>query len=122
MATVLVVDDEFGITELIDAVLTDEGHHVLTAANGKQGLEMISQNLPDLVFIDYMMPVMDGATMLRALNRDASLAEIPAILMSSMPEASVVHRCSGYAAFLRKPFKISEIINLAAQLIDKRRL
>lgn len=120
MATVLVVDDEFGITELIDAVLTDEGHRVLTAANGKQGLEMMSKGDPALVFVDYMMPVMDGAAMLRSINGDTSLPKIPVVLMSSMPEATVVDRCSGYAAFLRKPFKIADIIALAERLIEKR--
>ena len=64
MATVLVVDDEFGIAELFDAILTDEGYRVLTAINGRHGLEMLAQERPDLVFLDYMMPVMDGAAML----------------------------------------------------------
>jgi CheY-like chemotaxis protein len=122
MATILVVDDEFGITDLIDAVLTDEGHRVLAAANGKQGLAIISEEHPDLLIIDYMMPVMDGAAMLRAMNSDATLPGIPVILMSSMSEATVRQRCSGYAAFLRKPFKIAEIITLTAQLIDKRQV
>ena len=43
MGTVLVVDDEFGVADLIDAVLTDEGHRVLTAANGRQGLELLAK-------------------------------------------------------------------------------
>ena len=47
--------------------LTDEGHRVLTAANGKQGLEVLAKERPDLVFLDYMMPVMDGAAMLRGM-------------------------------------------------------
>ena len=52
MAVVLVVDDEFGIAELFDAILTDEGHRVLMAANGRQGLEMLAREHPDLVFLD----------------------------------------------------------------------
>jgi RecA/RadA recombinase len=52
MATVLVVEDEFGIADLIEAVLEDEGHRILMAANGKQGLEMLAQERPDLVFLD----------------------------------------------------------------------
>jgi PleD family two-component response regulator len=52
MATVLVVDDEFGIAELFDAILVDEGHRVLTASNGKHGLEVLAHEKPDLVFLD----------------------------------------------------------------------
>jgi CheY-like chemotaxis protein len=116
---VLVVDDEFGIAELIDAVLTDEGHRVLIAANGRQGLAAIAEERPDLVFLDYMMPVMDGADMLRVIRSDSTLTDIPVVLMSSMPEVLVAERCSGYAIFLRKPFKIAEVIKLAQRMIDQ---
>ena len=117
MALVLVVDDEFGITELFDAILTDEGHRVLTAMNGKQGLELLTQERPDLVFTDYMMPVMDGAAMLRAIAADPGLRGIPVVMMSSMPEATVAERCSGYITFMRKPFRITQLTDLAKRLI-----
>ena len=119
MATVLVVDDEFGIAELFDAILTDEGHRVLTAINGRHGLEMLAKDRPDLVFLDYMMPVMDGAATLRALAADPMLTAIPVVVMSSLPEATVAERCSGYAAFLRKPFKIAEVVALAERLLHQ---
>ena len=117
MGTVLVVDDEFGVADLIDAVLTDEGHRVLTAANGRQGLELLAKEHLDMVFLDYMMPVMDGAAVLRRIIDDPSWRSIPVVLMSSMPEATVAERCSGYATFMRKPFRIGEVIALAIQLI-----
>ena len=120
MATVLVVDDEFGIAELFDAILTDEGYRVLTAINGRHGLEMLAQERPDLMFLDYMMPVMDGAALLRAMAADPMLHAIPVVVMSSMPEASVAERCSGYAAFLRKPFKLSEVVALTERLLGQR--
>lgn len=119
MAIVLVVEDEFGIAELIDAVLIDEGHRVLTASNGKQGLELLTKEHPDLVFLDFMMPVMDGSAMLRGMREDSSFENVPVVLMSSMPEAAVAERCSGYTTFLRKPFKIAEIVSLTARLIGK---
>jgi len=117
MALVLVVDDEFGITELFDAVLTDEGHRVLTAMNGRQGLEMLAAERPDLVFTDYMMPVMDGAAMLGAIAADPGLQGIPVVVMSSMPEAVVAERCSGYATFMRKPFKLPELLDVVGQVL-----
>jgi CheY-like chemotaxis protein len=117
MPTVLVVEDEFGIADLIEAVLGDEGYRVLIAANGRQGLEILAQERPNLVFLDYMMPVMDGAALLRGKADDPSLRTIPVVLMSSLPEATVAERCDGYTAFMRKPFAIIDVLNLTKQLI-----
>jgi len=117
MRTVLVVDDEYGIADLFEAILSDEGHRVLLAVNGKQGLETVAAQQPDLVFLDYMMPVMDGAAVLKAMIADPALQNIPVVLMSSMPEATVAERCSGYVTFMRKPFKIAEVINLTERFI-----
>ena len=113
------VDDEFGIAELIDAVLTEEGYRVLTAMNGRQGLATMAKEHPDLGFLDYMMPVMDGADVLRAMARDPTIDGVPVVLMSSMPEALVAGRCAGYAVFMRKPFKIAEVMTLAQKLISQ---
>src|SRR4051794_9444014 len=120
MATVLVVEDEFGIADLIEAVLEDEGHRILMAANGRQGLEMLAQERPDLVFLDYMMPVMDGAGLLRGMAANSSLCDIPIVMMSSLPEAMVAERCVGYTVFMRKPFKITDVLSLADRLIGSQ--
>ncbi|MEA2743768.1 MAG: hypothetical protein QOF90_1536 [Acetobacteraceae bacterium] len=118
-ATVLVVDDEFGIAELFEAVLTDEGYNVLTAINGRHGLEMLAQQPANLIFLDYMMPVMTGAAMLAAMAADPLLQRIPVVLMSSMPEAQVAARCSGYVRFLRKPFQLAQVIILTKELLEE---
>ena len=117
MALMLVVEDEFGITELLDAVLTDEGHRVLTATNGKQGLEMLAAERPDLVFTDYMMPVMDGAAMLGAMAADPTLRGIPVVMMSSMREVAVAERCAGYVTFMRKPFRLTELVDVVERVL-----
>ena len=117
MALVLVVEDEFGITELLDAVLTEEGHRVLTAMNGKQGLEMLAAERPDLIFTDYMMPVMDGAAMLGAIAADPGLRDIPVVVMSSMPEMTIAERCSGYVTFIRKPFRLFQLLDVVERVL-----
>jgi CheY-like chemotaxis protein len=119
MPTVLVVDDEFGIVELFEAILQDEGYRVLTAVNGKLALEILANERPDLIFLDFMMPVMDGPSVLRAIARNPELVGVPIVLMSSMLEPAVRERCSGYTFFLPKPFKISHLIALTAGLIAK---
>jgi DNA-binding NtrC family response regulator len=121
MATVLVVDDEFGIAELFEAVLADEGYRVLTAINGRHGLEVLAKERPDLIFLDFMMPVMDGAGMLRGMEADAMLHGIQVVMMSSMPEAAVSERCSGYASFIRKPFRIDQVVAVTKRLLHEGR-
>lgn len=119
MATVLVVDDEFGIAELFEAILTDEGHRVRTAINGKHGLEVLAREPVDVVFLDYMMPVMNGAAMLAALLDHPNLRRIPVIMMSAMLEGGIAERCSGYSAFLQKPFRIRQVLALTDRLLGK---
>jgi CheY-like chemotaxis protein len=116
MAVVLVVDDEFGIVKLLEEVLTDEGHRVLTATNGRQALERAAEEKPALVVTDFMMPVMDGAALVKAMAADARLAGIPVVIMSSMSEATVAEQSPGYVAFVRKPFNIFAIVDLVANL------
>lgn len=116
MAVVLVVDDEFGIAEVLQAILEDEGHRVLTAINGRAALERIAEQKPDIVLSDYMMPVMDGAALLATLSAEPMLSGIPVVLMSSLQEAAVAERCSGYAAFIRKPFRIDDVLDVLDSL------
>ena len=63
--TILVVDDELGAIEVVATALEDEGYRVLSAANGRHGLEKLSEGQVDLAVIDFMMPLVDGAAMAR---------------------------------------------------------
>lgn len=119
MAIILVVDDEFAIADLLEMVLVDEGHQVLTAANGRQGLEQLSKDpRPDLIISDYMMPIMDGASMLLEIQKIETQRDIPCIIMSSMPEQNVRRRVGDIAAFIRKPFQLPKVIELVASLLS----
>lgn len=115
MALVLIVDDEFGLAKLLGQILADQGHRALIATNGRQALERAMNDPPDLVLTDFMMPIMDGAGLMRALGDSPKLAAVPVILMSSLPEDSVAPRCPGYVAFIRKPFNLNELIEVVAK-------
>ena len=110
MRTVLVVDDEFGVAEVLDAILTDEGYRVITATNGRQALARIAEQRPDLMLLDYMMPVLDGVAVLRALSADPAASTLPVIVMSALPEQAFSAGTMQYAAFLRKPFRITTVL------------
>jgi CheY-like chemotaxis protein len=118
VATILVVDDEFGIGELLEALLLDEGHRVITAMNGRHALERMAEARPDLVISDLMMPVMDGGALRQAMLNNPALRDIPFMLMCAVPEAGIANRISHYDAFLRKPFKLAEITKLVAELLQ----
>lgn len=117
MQTVLVVDDEFGIGEVLEAILTDEGYRVVTAINGNHALERLAGNRVDLVLSDLMMPVMDGAALFKALKADARYARIPFVLMCSLPETTISSRIKGYTAFLHKPFKVDDVIDVVRDVL-----
>ena len=117
MAVILVVDDEIGIANLLTDVLSDEGHRVLVAVNGREALKRAEEERPDLVITDYMMPVMDGAQLIKAMADQPDLREVPVFLMSSAPEPAIQDKCSGYARYVRKPFRIYDVIDLVTQAL-----
>ena len=119
MRTVLVVDDEFGTAEVLVAALEDAGYRVFTAANGRRALERLEENRPDLVVSDFMMPLMDGAAMVRAMRANPAFRDIPVIMMSAAPEAALRKHLDGYAAFLRKPFRISALLDLIRSVFER---
>lgn len=118
MKTILVVDDEFAIALLLSTVLEDEGYRVFTAANGRQALQRLAENRPDLVISDLMMPLMDGASMARAIRDDPASAGIPIVMMSGLPEAAVRERFDGYQGYLRKPFVDTRLIRLVREILE----
>lgn len=118
MQTVLVVDDEFGVAEVLQSILEDEGYRVGTAINGKQALARLGELTPDLIMLDYMMPIMDGTQTLAAVRANATFSKIPIIMMSSLEEVSVRETCTDYDAFLRKPFRALAVLKLVQQLLE----
>ncbi|HMI83756.1 MAG TPA: response regulator [Polyangiaceae bacterium] len=109
MKTVLVVDDEVGLADALGDVLRDEKFDVRIARNGMDGLKRVHEQRPDLILLDYMMPIMDGCEMLKALRADASYRDIPVLLMSAVATSNIPADCT-VTAFLRKPFDIDTLM------------
>lgn len=121
MALVLVVDDEFSVAEVVESILTDAGHEVVTASNGRQGLERANERPPDLVLLDVMMPIMSGPGMLEAMQKNPQLRDVPAVIMSSLPESIVAKSANGmYVAYLRKPFRVRSVVEVVESALRKR--
>lgn len=121
MHTIVLIDDEFGLADVVAATLSDAGYRVFAAVNGAQGLDVMAEHPPDLVLLDYMMPLLDGPGVVKAMRADPKLAHLPVILMSAMPEAVVQRRTTDYVGFLRKPFEFEQLIEAVAAALAQAR-
>jgi len=116
--TILVVEDDPHIQEMIAELLTDEGYVVLTAATGAIGLALLAQQagLIRLVVLDLMMPGLNGWEVSAQIQADPALRRIPVLIVSAITalEASTEHL--GAARVLAKPFKVAEFLDVVAEL------
>lgn len=89
LRTVLVVDDELDVREIVGEVLADAGYDVRLAADGRQGLAEVSgAPRPLVLLLDLVMPVMTGSELFTKLRSEASTADIPVVIMTSDPAAA----------------------------------
>lgn len=117
MKTILVVDDELASAEVLSLILEEEGYRTFCAANGQQGLARVRDVKPQLVVLDFMMPVMTGAEMGRVLRESADTRHIKILMNSSLPEDAVRVHFAAYDAFLRKPYNVDVALRLIAALL-----
>jgi DNA-binding NtrC family response regulator len=111
MATILVVDDEIGIRELLSEILGDEGHAVLLAENAGQARALREQEQPDLVLLDIWMPDTDGVTLLKEWSVKGLLT-MPVIMMSGHAtiDTAVEATRIGALDFLEKPISLQKLL------------
>lgn len=102
--SILVVDDEASIAETLAELLSWDGHVVTTASNGEDALAKMAMHRPDLVILDFMMPIKDGVQTLAEMRQTPSLADIPVIMVTAAPRA--VPKDAGYDVILTKPFDL----------------
>jgi CheY-like chemotaxis protein len=101
---VVIVDDEFGLAELIAEVLSERDYATAIATNGELGLALLRERRPDLVLLDLMMPVLTGKEMLRLMRADPDLAGVPVVIMTALPGTVPADELPGHQAVLQKPF------------------
>ena len=116
LPSVLVVDDDPSIREVVALTLEDEGYRVETAANGCEALKKMRDDPPSGVVLDMMMPVMDGPAFLRACRSDPSCRGVPIVVMSANRKAADA-LALGAAAFVAKPFDLDVLLGALAGLL-----
>ncbi len=118
MRSVLVVDDEKPVADAIAAVLRNAGYTTIVAYDGTEALSVIGRESVDVVLTDLVMSGMDGATLLRWLRSTPETKDMPAILMSMLPEERVVALCSDYSRFVRKPLQFQLLFRTIEELCE----
>jgi two-component system, OmpR family, alkaline phosphatase synthesis response regulator PhoP len=109
---ILAVDDERHIVRLVQVNLERQGYTVVTAYDGKEALEKVEAESPDLIVLDVMMPYMDGFEVLQNLKRNQATRDIPVIMLTAKAQDADVFRGwqSGVDCYLTKPFNPMELI------------
>jgi CheY-like chemotaxis protein len=115
VTTILVVDDEPLIRDVLVDLLRDEGYAVVTADDGLSALEVVREEAPALVLMDVMMPRMNGCAAFRAMRGHLQGDGLPIVLMSAMAEPADLD--PEIAAFLRKPVDLEDLLALVARLL-----
>lgn len=119
-AKILVVDDEPDLVSTIQCRLEWCNCEVITAVNGREGLEKAENDRPDLILLDTNMPVMNGHEMLKHLRGNSDLKDIPVIMVTVICEPKDIATASSYgiADYVTKPFDFTELMEKVANALE----
>jgi CheY-like chemotaxis protein len=117
-ATILIVDDDDSIRSLLHQEFSDAGYLIEEATNGKEALEKIRKNRPDLVILDVMMPEMNGFDVAAILKNDPQTMDIPIIVLSIVQDKLRGYRI-GVDRYLTKPIDTAQLFTEVGTLLDQ---
>ncbi len=117
---ILVVDDEPDFVETVEFFLSGSDYQVFVAKNGKEALEKVKTERPDLVLLDVMMPEMDGLEACKRLKNDPTTNSIPIIMLTAKgrKEDVVDAIAAGANSYIVKPFNLSELVERIEKVLS----
>ena len=118
----LLVDDEPGLRQAVQAYLEDSGFTVHVASNARDGWELLQKTSPDLVISDIMMPQVDGYQFLKQMREDPRFQALPVIFLTArgMTADRIQGYQSGCDAYISKPFDPDELVAIVSNLLERR--
>jgi len=119
--TILVIEDEPSLVEVLKYNLENEGYEVIAAADGRDGLRWAERATPDLIILDLMLPVLDGLQVCRQLRSDARTQNIRVLMLTARSEEvdEIVGFNMGADDYVTKPFKIKPLIHRIKALLRR---
>lgn len=119
--TILIVEDEPHMLRVTELSLRKGGYDLRVARNGREALQQIQEQMPDLVVMDVVMPEMDGLTALRRLRSEAATAALPVIMLTVRGHALTREQAeeAGASLFLTKPFSPSQLLQETRRLLGE---
>ncbi len=123
MARVLAVDDDHVIRGLLEINLQLEGHDVVTAVDGRDALDQVAADPPDLILLDLMMPNVNGWEVLQRLKTDDTTRAIPIVVLSARAMEADIRRGYdlGVDVYVTKPFDPIELMDVVRRLLEDGR-
>lgn len=123
-ARVLVVDDSATIRAVLGKMLAQDSYEVLVAPDGESAVELAQAQLPDLIFLDIVLPGMSGFAVLRALRRDSRTRTTPIVMMSGNQQATEQFYVQRFGAdgFVKKPFGRADVFHAIRSLVQGGRM
>jgi CheY-like chemotaxis protein len=120
-AVIMVVEDNQANRELAAALLTMAGYAVLEAEDGRDLLERVKRERPDLILLDLQLPYIDGLTLTRQLKADADTREIPVVAVTAYghPDSELGLLEAGCAGYLAKPLRAQTFLQTIASLLSR---
>jgi CheY-like chemotaxis protein len=120
MAKIVIAEDEPHMLRLLEMTLRKGGHAWTACINGSQAVAAATQQLPDIVILDVIMPEMDGLAALKVLKSNPATAGIPVLMLTARGHSLTRQEAeeSGAAAFLTKPFSPTEVLSIIEKLLN----
>jgi len=123
MATVVLIEDEVVLRELVERELTAVGHRVLAASDGQKGWDLLIQEVPDVILLDLMMPNMNGYEVLERLKEDEALKNVPCVVISNSGQVADLNRAFELGAadvLIKTDFDAKQLVEKIDLLLAKR--
>ena len=119
---IMVVDDEPNIVQTLQDRLEMNEYEVVTAGNGKEGLERFEEEHPDVILLDVIMPIMDGHEMLEALRKRPHGQDVSVIMLTARSQTQDIARANacGIDDYIVKPFDLSELLEKIESVVENR--
>lgn len=121
MASILIVDDDTDLAELISEVLTARGHQIRCGSDGAEGLRLLDEEIPDLLVLDVEMPELSGPdVVLRMIVHNAGMERVPILLISGIVDFAALAERVGTPYFLAKPFDPYDFLAMVERALRER--